>query len=75
MWGPCCPTITAKSILIKNTTEGATHKKCKEIERQKVGMKGRKMYGKERGMRDTDEKKMTEKEKYKTEHYKMVRME
>lgn len=36
MWGPCSPTITAKSILIKNTTEGATHKKCKEKERQKV---------------------------------------
>lgn len=35
MWGPCSPTITAKSILIKNTSEGAAHKKCKEIGRQR----------------------------------------
>lgn len=58
MWGLCSPTITAKSILIKTTTEGETHKKCKEIERKKVGVKEEKDAEKEK-------KKMTEKDKYK----------
>lgn len=54
MWGPCCPTITAKSILIKNTTEGTTHKKCKEMEgTERVGEK---RGGEKREMRGRDDR-------------------
>lgn len=63
MWGPCSPTITAKSILIKNTTEETTHKKCKEIERQKK--KDRQLERKGGRCKTQIEKKMTGKEKYK----------